>query len=177
LLAGGAATDEPGTLAFTIKEIVRMDDRVTSNSAPAAISRELSARNTGLALQRTRMAADRTLMGVIRTSLSLISFGFTIAQIVERLVASNMLRENVSAGRHFGIALVLLGIMMLTLGIAYHGQFMIELRRERKLMTEDGLIHGKSKFPVSLTLITAVVLLGIGIAAGTSMLFHVGPFE
>ena len=31
------------------------------------------------------MSADRTLMSVIRTSLSLISFGFTIFQVFEKL--------------------------------------------------------------------------------------------
>ena len=39
-----------------------------------------------------------------------------------------------------------------------------------------GLIHGESGFPVSLTLITALVLLLIGVLAIVSMVFHVGPF-
>ena len=42
---------------------------------------------------------------------------------------------------------------------------MLGLREERKAMAADGLIHGESRFPVSLTLITAVILLLIGIAA------------
>lgn len=65
---------------------------------------------------------------------------------------------------------------MLVLGIVYHGQFMLALRISRRQLTKDGLIHGKSPFPPSLTLITAVVLLGISIAAIISMVFHVGPF-
>jgi putative membrane protein len=44
-------------------------------------------------------------------------------------------------------------------------------------MTAAGLIHGESKFPPSLTLITAVLLLLIGIAAIASMVFQVGPFD
>jgi hypothetical protein len=40
-----------------------------------------------------------------------------------------------------------------------------------------GLIHAESKFPPSLTLITAVLLLLIGIAAIVSMVFQVGPFD
>ena len=43
-------------------------------------------------------------------------------------------------------------------------------------MKEAGLIHGESGFPTSLTLITAVALLLIGIAAIISMLFQIGPF-
>jgi putative membrane protein len=43
-------------------------------------------------------------------------------------------------------------------------------------MKDSGLIHGESRFPVSLTLITALVLLIVGVAAIVSMLFNVGPF-
>jgi putative membrane protein len=66
---------------------------------------------------------------------------------------------------------------MLVLGIGYHVQFMVGLRRLRESMREEGLIHGETTFPFSLTLITALVLLLIGIAAILSMAFRVGPFE
>ncbi|MGC1412008.1 MAG: DUF202 domain-containing protein [Acetobacteraceae bacterium] len=153
------------------------DERVTSKSPPSSISFELASRNTGLAVQRTRMSADRTLMSVIRTSLSLVSFGFTISQIFRKLTESKVLNGDATAGRHFGVALVLVGITMLVLGIVYHAQFMLALRTSRRQLTEDGLIHGKSPFPPSLTLITAVILLGISIATVTSMVFHIGPLE
>ena len=65
---------------------------------------------------------------------------------------------------------------MLVLGIVYHIQFMLGLRRLRESMREEGLLHGESVFPVSLTLVTALVLLVIGVAAIVSMVFHVGPF-
>jgi putative membrane protein len=121
------------------------------------------------------MSADRTLMSVIRTSLSLISFGFTIFQVFQKLRDQNVVTHAASA-RNFGVALVALGILMLIGGIVYHLQFMLHLRTERKVMTEAGLIHGQSSFPVSLTLITAIVLLFVGVAAISSMLFQVGPF-
>ncbi len=139
-------------------------------------STELSARRTGMSFQRTRMSADRTLMSVIRTSLSLISFGFTIYQFFEKLKQSAVI-EHGGAGRNFGVALVAVGITMLVLGILYHIQFMLGLRAERNEMGRAGLIHGESKFPPSLTLVTAVVLLIIGVAAITSMVFRVGPFN
>jgi putative membrane protein len=139
------------------------------------VSDELAARRTGMSFQRTRMSADRTLMSVIRTSLSLISFGFTIFQVFERLRDSKILESDSHAARRFGIALVALGIAMLVIGIIYHVQFMLELRMERKQMKEDGLIHGETRFPPSLTLITAVVLLLVGVAAIVSMVFQVGP--
>jgi hypothetical protein len=57
-----------------------------------------------------------------------------------------------------------------------HLQFMVGLRHMRQSMTEGGLIHGESVFPVSLALITATLLLVIGVAAIVSMVFWVGPF-
>ncbi len=61
---------------------------------------------------------------------------------------------------------------MLIGGIVYHAQFMVHLRETRKWMTRCGLIHGESSFPMSLTLITAIILLFVGIAAIASMLFR-----
>jgi putative membrane protein len=43
-------------------------------------------------------------------------------------------------------------------------------------MTAQGMIHGQSGFPPSLTLITAVLLLLIGVVAIVSMLQQRGPF-
>jgi putative membrane protein len=150
-------------------------DAVTSISDPDDISTELSARRTGMSFQRTRLSADRTLMSVIRTSLSLISFGFTIYQVFEKAHQAAILESSVAAG-HFGRALVLLGTLMLGLGIVYHVRFMVELRRQRAEMKSAGLIHGEGRFPVSLTLITAVALLVIGLFALASTVFKSGPF-
>lgn len=137
---------------------------------------ELSSRRTGMSFQRTRMSADRTLMSVIRTSLSLIGFGFTIAQVFQKLRDQDIITR-AAAPRNFGLSLVGLGILMLILGIVYHVQFMLGLRHLRESMRAEGLIHGESVFPVSLTLITGLILLVIGVAAILSMAFHVGPFE
>ena len=137
---------------------------VTAQSPSDDVSVELSARRTGMSFQRTRMSADRTLMSVIRTSLSLISFGFTIAQFFQKLKETDVV-TSAHEPRVFGMALVWLGIAMLAFGIAYHVQFMLGLRRTRAEMKGHHMIHGDSAFPVSLTLIAAIVLLGIGIAA------------
>ena len=147
---------------------------VTAQSPSDDVSVELSARRTGMSFQRTRMSADRTLMSIIRTSLSLISFGFTIFQFFQKLRDSEVLSSAASA-RTFGQALVWIGIGMLALGIVFHVQFMLGLRHERTRMKLDGLIHGESSFPVSLTLLTALALLGLGIAAILSMTFRTGP--
>lgn len=136
---------------------------------------ELSARRTGMSFQRTRMSADRTLMSVIRTSLSLIGFGFTIFQFFDKLRDAGTI-THAAAPRNFGLALVLIGVLMLIGGIIYHVRFMLGLRQERASMTAAGLIHGESVFPVSMTLITAILLLLVGITASVSMMFRVGPF-
>lgn len=142
---------------------------------PDHISVELSSRRTGMSFQRTRMSADRTLMSVIRTSLSLIGFGFTIFQFFQKLHEAQVLKGT-GASRHFGMALVALGIAMLVVGIAYHVSFMMGLRHERATLKAAGLIHAESHFPLSLTLIVAVLLLGLGLMAILSMAFGIGPF-
>lgn len=147
---------------------------VPSQSTPDGISVELSSRRTGMSFQRTRMSADRTLMSVIRTSLSLISFGFTIFQFFQKLRESEVI-ESAAAARNFGQALVWIGVGMLVLGIVYHVQFMLGLRRERERMKAEGLVHGESRFPVSLTLLTALAMLALGVVALISMMFSTGP--
>ena len=129
-----------------------------------------------MSFQRTRLSADRTLMSVIRTSLSLITFGFTIHALFRQLRESNVLATNALPVRNFAIALVLLGIVMLVVGIIYHLQFMVGLRKERSVMATEGLIHAQSSFPPSMTLVTALLLLLLGIAVSVSQLFHIGPF-
>ncbi len=153
-----------------------MDEKNTFHSDSERISVELSSRRTGMSFQRTRMSADRTLMSVIRTSLSLIGFGFTIFQFFGKLREAGT-SSHAGPARNFGVALVGLGIVMLIGGIIYHLQFMYELREERQAMTAAGLVHGESHFPVSLTLITAVILLLIGVTAIVNMIFQIGPFN
>ncbi|MER9401492.1 DUF202 domain-containing protein [Mesorhizobium sp. M0615] len=148
---------------------------VTGQSPSDRINTELSSRRTGMSFQRTRMSADRTLMSVIRTALSLISFGFTIFQVFQKLRDAGTL-AHAAAPRNFGVTLVLLGILMLIAGIIYHVLFMAGLRRERGAMRDAGLIHAETGYPVSFTLITAVILLLVGLVAISSMVFNVGPF-
>jgi putative membrane protein len=148
--------------------------RVDANSNSEQISVELSSRRTGMSFQRTRMSADRTLMSVIRTSLSLIGFGFTIFQVFQKLHDAAILRSGGSA-RNFGETLVYLGIGMLVVGIGYHITFMVGLRRERATLKEAGLIHAESQYPVSLTLMVAVLLLAVGIFAIVAMTTGAGP--
>jgi putative membrane protein len=150
---------------------------ITAQSSSAEINTELSSRRTGMSFQRTRLSADRTLMSVIRTALSLISFGFTIAQFFMHLKTANLLPTFSEAPRRFGLSLVILGATMLAFGIWYHADFMLDLRKERRRMTEQGLIHGESRYPVSITFIIATLLFLIALLTTVSMVFHIGPYE
>jgi len=129
-----------------------------------------------MSFQRTRLSADRTLMSVIRTSISLISFGFTIFQFFSKLKQADVFKGTAYESRNFGQALVWLGIGMLVVGIVYHLMFMRGLRREREAMKAEGLVHGESGFPASMTLFVALILLAFGIMAILNMAFHFGPF-
>jgi uncharacterized membrane protein YidH (DUF202 family) len=137
---------------------------------------EMSMRRTGMSFQRTRLSAERTLMSVIRTALSLIGFGFTIYQVFGKLLQTPGVRLGSEAPRNFGIALVALGIAMLVVGMAYHINYMKELRAERNAMMGEGLIHGQSRYPVSFTLLVAAALLMLGLLAISSMVFGTAPF-
>lgn len=156
-------------------------DPVTGETKPNydAISFEHSSRRTGLSFQRTRMSADRTLMSVIRTSFSLIGFGFTIYQFFRSFRETSAGAQLVSsnAARNFGLALVTLGSGMLVMGIWYHIRFMTELRKERHHMVEQKFVHGELSYPISLTLIVAVLLLLLGLVAIFSMVTRLGPFD
>ena len=153
-----------------------MTELAASGMSSAQVSTELAMRRTGMAFQRTRMAADRTLMAVIRTSLSLISFGFTIYQFFNKMKDAGVLKNTASA-RNFGTTLVLVGIGMLIFGIVYHVLFMLGLRDQREQMKLAQLVHGESRFPASLVLIVALILLLIGIVAAASMILHIGPYD
>jgi len=148
---------------------------VTSKSDSSAIGTELASRRTGMAFQRTRLSADRTLMAVIRTSLALIGFGFTIFQFFNKLREANLLPADSTTARTFGLSFVVLGILLLVIGVLYHVQFMVQLRATRDEMRDAGLIHAQSGFPISLTLIVALLLFLIGTLAIVGMVFEVGP--
>jgi putative membrane protein len=141
----------------------------------ADVSTELSMRRTGMSFQRTRLSADRTLMSALRTSLSLIGFGFTIIQFFGHLRETGTL-THAEAPRNFGVALVLIGICMLLIGGVYHVRFMRGLRTLRAQMTADGLVHGRSDFPASYTIVVAALLLLLGVLAVASMTIEFGPF-
>ncbi|HEY7029617.1 MAG TPA: DUF202 domain-containing protein [Gemmatimonadales bacterium] len=122
------------------------------------------------------MSADRTLMSILRTCLSLIGFGFTIFQFFRSMAQSNPSMPARAALR-FGLAMVLIGVGLLTLGIIQDARFMTALRKERRLLVEQGYLHGEEPFQVSVTFLSAIVVLLLGLIAILSMVFRVGPLH
>jgi putative membrane protein len=149
----------------------RLEDR-----NPDELSFLLSSRRTRLSIQRTRMSADRTLMSIIRTALSLIGFGFTIFQFFRNVRESAATRAVVgaAAARNFGAALVLLGLLILTLGIFSHLRFMWELRLEHRLLVEERLVPS-DRLPYSVTLAVALLLWTLGLLAIIGMMTRLAP--
>ena len=125
------------------------------------------------------MAAERTLMASLRTSLSMIGFGFTIFTFFQdvsgKAAPIGVLPPRAPA--RFGLALVCVGVVVLILGVAYHYQYMKQLRSQRAEFIELGYLRGKTSFPMSMTLITAFLAALIALAAILSILLRVGPFS
>jgi putative membrane protein len=119
-----------------------------------------------LGYQRTRLAADRTLMAWIRTSVSMISFGFTIYKFFMYLRESNLLSGQLPlyGPRNLGLGLVGLGTFLLGMAIVEYLLYQRWLSREMK-----------QKFPLSTTLLAALLISAIGVLALVNLLFNVGP--
>lgn len=141
---------------------------------------KMASLRTSLAIQRTRMAAERTLMATMRTSLSLIGFGFTIFTFFQGITRNADLGTGIIPPRapaRFGLALVFIGVLVLLVGAAYHYQYMVQLRRQRRDFIERGYLPGTSSFPLSLSLVASFLLLLVGLAAILSIMLRIGPFS
>jgi putative membrane protein len=117
-----------------------------------------------LAVERTVMAAERTLMSWTRTSISLISFGFTLykfLQYMQEVGKASITDPN--GPRHFGLALILIGIFALAAASIQYRQLQKKVRPQKK-------------YPLSLSVVVAWAIILLGIFAMTNILFQMGPF-
>ena len=138
---------------------------------------ELASNRTSLSLERTRMSADRTLMSIIRTALSLISFGFTISQAFREARKLNPRALGDNAAHNFGLALVLLGVLMLVMGLVSHTFFDGEISQRRERLYSLALLRRDIRYHATPTFITAILLLLIGLAAALGIVFRLGVFD
>jgi putative membrane protein len=137
---------------------------------------ELSSNRTSLSFERTRMSADRTLMSVVRTALSLISFGFTIYQVFQQLKNNPAIQATgTHSARHFGASLVFLGVALLIMGILGNWRFSQELTERRERLYGLSLLRRTLQYTATPTFIVACILLLIGVAAISSIIWRIGP--
>lgn len=137
---------------------------------------ELSANRTAMSFQRTAMSTDRTLMSVVRTSLSLISFGFTIYEVFNSLAKQPSLEAlPAQSPKIFGLALIVLGVLILVLGLWNHWQETRSLRERRRRLFALGIMHHTAEVKVSTVTVVAILLLLIGVAAIARVAFSIGP--
>jgi putative membrane protein len=140
-------------------------------------STELSANRTAMSFTRTALSSDRTLMSVVRTSLSLIAFGFTIFEFFHK-ISDSLTRGGLPphAPRRFGLALIVLGVIMLSFGILNHWHEGRDRRRRRQKLFDQGLIHHAESFGPNSAMIVAILLLLVGIVGICRVGFDIGPF-
>lgn len=139
-------------------------------------SDELGSNRTAMAFDRTAMASDRTLMAILRTSLSLIGFGFTIFTFFHTL-DSKYVKLPDGAPRRFGLSLITLGVILLALGIFSHWREAKARRARRNRLVGQKLIAHVEPVRPSVTMVIAILLLLVGLAAMLSVGLNVGPFE
>ena len=140
---------------------------------------KMASLRTSLSVQRTRMSAERTLMATMRTSMSLIGFGFTIFSFFQGIAGSQPFGGIFPprAPARFGLALVVIGVLVLLLGTLYHYRYTVQLRRQRTEFIEQGYLPGTSSFPLSMSLVTSFLLLLVGLAVILSIMLRMGPFS
>ena len=130
---------------------------------------ELAVERTDMASDRTRMAADRTLwaddrtlIAWIRTSLALIGFGFGVGRALEYLEKFDRETDPYHSAMIFGASFIFLGVLGLLGAIVQHHRIERRLKKMGYHRVE----------PVPLGLLTAVILVLIGIFAFAMVLIN-----
>lgn len=139
----------------------------TQQPDPKNVGNILAGERTSLAFHRTLFASDRTLMATVRTSLSMIGFGFTIYSFFHSLSTTGMLEGRLPerAPVVFGLALIMLGIVLLTTAIWADMRYRRALIARSDSMSEQQLLPPSTGAPPSLAVMAAMLLLLIGVMA------------
>lgn len=140
------------------------------------IASELASQRTELSFEQAAMSSDSSLLASARTSMALITFGFIIFEYLQK-ISDRYLAGDLPAHspRRFGLALLVLGIVLLCLEILRHRQFQRHRRQRRQELFEQGLIRHPERARPSSAMIVAILLLLIGLAAIVRVALSAGP--
>lgn len=141
-----------------------------------SIVNELASQRTELSFEQAAMSSDNSLLASVRTSMALITFGFIIFEYLHKL-GDEYLAGSLPAHspRRFGLALLILGVVLLCLEILRYRQYRRERRRCRQELFERGLIRRPETGRTNSAMIVAVLLLFIGLAAILRVFLSAGP--
>ena len=121
----------------------------------------LAERRTSLASFRTTLALDRTTLAWIRTALTMASFGFGLAAFFRALEHEAPGEKTVrlhEGAVHFGLALIVLGLVATVLAALSHWSTLRRLRR--------GEVPSLTLWPLSITLAMLFALLCLAAFGG-----------
>jgi putative membrane protein len=110
----------------------------------------------GMAVFNTKLALDRTTLAWVRTTLTMASFGFGMVAFFRSLEQRSPSAENVRLHQgaiHFGVALIVLGILAMTCAALSHWFTLRRLRRGEALVL--------SQWPLSITVAMLFTLIGL----------------
>jgi putative membrane protein len=131
--------------------------------APGAIDAEapkldLSQTQSHYSWIRTRLSIERTFLSWTRTATSLIGFGFTVYQFLDKMSQADLKPE---APRNFGLAFIATGIGAMALGLWQRHQEAkyLDDPAYQSISRRDGLPHWKGANVI------ATVVIGIGLVA------------
>ncbi|MXO58576.1 DUF202 domain-containing protein [Altererythrobacter salegens] len=136
------------------------------------MSSELSANRTAMSFERTALSAHRTLLSMMQASLSLIGFGFTIFQFFTSLSNEYLKGEFPQhTARLFGLAMVSMGLILLSLGIYDHYKAMTLLRERKRHLVDLGLVHNYLPIRIASSMAISILMLLLGLLALADILF------
>jgi putative membrane protein len=137
---------------------------------------ELASRQASLAFERTIVTIDQGLMSAVRTSLSLIGFGFAAVLFFHQAGAETGIDLKVPA-RNFGLSLVAMGIMLVSLGLIEHRSRLNKLKRQTAELHQRRLLLEHSPRRHAPVAYVAIILLISGILVIVGTLGRIGPFS
>jgi len=124
-----------------------------SNNNPIEGPKQSKLSTTKMAEKRTLMAEDRTLLAWVRTSMSFISFGFTLAKVLQS-VAENFKTKGMAAeGDHIGLFLIIIGTFPLILAMSQYYRSVKMIKGSK-----NGILRHPSFILAAFILILSVVL-------------------